>query len=249
MSVARYGATTPLSVVAQATLCCSLTDQVRGANLSRFVQLLNSPTVLSTSLVCDKVQRLLNLIRDTLESSDSFVSLKFPYVIRKRSPKSSQESDFVVDVEFLGVSDPDESHVYMAVTVPYTSCCPCSREISEYNAHNQRSSAKVVVELAPVGIVWIEEIIQLVESRSSSPIWELLKRPDEKYVTELMYQRPKFVEDVAREISEQLDLQFVSKGRVTDYLVICCHQESIHLHDVSSCISMGKRLTCRRQGV
>ena len=119
------------------------------------------------------------------------------------------------------------------VNVPILTLCPCSKAISEFGAHNQRTKVKAAVEMAES--IWIEELIDLVESEGSCEVYPLLKRPDEKYVTEESYRNPKFVEDVVRDIA----LKFDSDSRVSSYRVECESLESIHAHNAYAVVSSG----------
>jgi GTP cyclohydrolase I len=131
--------------------------------------------------------------------------------------------------------------LYLTVSVLYASLCPCSKEISDYGAHNQRSVADVTVELdESKGVMWIEELIDIVERCSSAPIINALKRVDEAYQTELMYENPRFVEDMVRLIGQELDKEM--DKRIVDYSVVVNHYESIHSSTACAVICAGKEL-------
>ena len=129
-----------------------------------------------------------------LEAEAGHIEMRFPYFVNKRAPISGVQSLMDYDVTLIGEIQKGKPLMYIKVVVPVTSLCPCSKEISAYGAHNQRSH--VTVQVRTQGFVWIEEIIDLVEQQASCELFGLLKRPDEKYVTERAYDNPRFVEDI-----------------------------------------------------
>jgi GTP cyclohydrolase I len=134
-----------------------------------------------------------------------------------------------------------EQKLYLKVSVLYASLCPCSKEISDYGAHNQRSVANLTVELDESnGVMWIEELIDVIERCSSAPIINALKRVDEAYQTELMYENPRFVEDMVRLVGQELDKEL--DNRIKDYLVVVNHYESIHSSTACAVICAGREL-------
>jgi GTP cyclohydrolase I len=161
--------------------------------------------------------------------------MRFPYFVNKTAPVSGVQSLLDYDVTLIGESTADKAQMTVKVVVPVTSLCPCSKEISEYGAHNQRSH--VTVTARTKGFVWIEDLIDIVEEEASCEIYGLLKRPDEKYVTERAYDNPKFVEDMVRDVAALLNLD----ERITRYVVESENFESIHNHSAYALIERNKR--------
>jgi len=154
----------------------------------------------------------------------------FPYFINKKAPVSEVESLLDYEVTFIGSIKENIFTNQIKVVVPVTSLCPCSKKISDYGAHNQRSHVTVTVKTTE--FVWIEDIIKLVEENASSELYGLLKRPDEKYVTEKAYDNPKFVEDMVRDIATDLN----KDQRIKSYVVESENFESIHNHSAYAMI-------------
>jgi len=229
----------PFVTVADANLYCDLTAQVRGANMSRFIEVLSEVSALEDQTIIEKVHQILRSVRSRLGSSKAYVKLSFPYLIVKSSPVSGLKSPYPVDVSFEGKLQGDQSEIWMTTGVYYLSLCPCSLELTGgQGAHNQRSCATVSVELGDQ-MIWIEEIVELVEKHASAPIFSLLKRPDEKWVTEWAMSRPRFVEDMSRLLADEL-MRWVSEGRIWRFKVRCVHDESIHTHKAVSEVSFGE---------
>jgi GTP cyclohydrolase I len=139
------------------------------------------------------------------------------------------------DVTFIGDISGNDIITSVKVVVPVTSLCPCSKKISERGAHNQRSH--VTVTARTNDFVWIEELVQLVESEASCELFGLLKRPDEKFVTERAYDNPKFVEDMVRDVAARLN----AESRIEAYVVESENFESIHNHSAYALIEKDKR--------
>jgi GTP cyclohydrolase I len=150
--------------------------------------------------------------------------MKFPYFINKTAPVSKVQSLLDYTVSLIGEIEDGKSKLKVKVMVPVTSLCPCSKKISDYGAHNQRSHVTITATIKD--FIWIEEIIDIVENEASSELYGLLKRPDEKFVTERAYDNPKFVEDMVRDIA----VHFNDDERVTEYVVESENFESIHNH-------------------
>jgi len=148
-----------------------------------------------------------------LEAASGHIEMTFPYFVAKKAPVSGVESLMDYEVTFIGQIEDDRETFTLKVQVPVTSLCPCSKKISERGAHNQRSHVTVAARINT--FVWIEEIIDRVEGQASSELWGLLKRPDEKFVTEHAYDNPKFVEDMVRDIAAELNRD----SRIEGYVV------------------------------
>jgi GTP cyclohydrolase I len=144
---------------------------------------------------------LLTEVQSNLQAEQAEMEMKFPYFISKQAPVTRTKSLMEYNCSFIGNIDKKEHNLLLRVNVPLTTLCPCSKEISQYGAHNQR--AEVVLTVRPLGFIWLEELITLVESCGSCELYALLKRPDEKFVTEEAYTNPMFVEDVVRKVAQK----------------------------------------------
>jgi len=184
---------------------------------------------------------LLSECKSRLKSDNAFVRIKFDYFLKRKAPVSGIESHMDYRGSMEGKLIDGVTRLYLTVNVLYASLCPCSKEISDYGAHNQRSVADVTVELDEShGVMWIEELIDVVERCSSAPIINALKRVDEAYQTELMYENPRFVEDMVRLIGQELDEEL--DKRIKDYSVVVNHYESIHSSTACAVITAGREL-------
>jgi GTP cyclohydrolase I len=161
--------------------------------------------------------------------------MHFPYFVTKKAPVSGVESMMDYDVTLIGARHDEENITTIKVVVPVTSLCPCSKKISDYGAHNQRSHVTVTATINE--FVWIEELIDVVESEASCELYGLLKRPDEKAVTERAYDNPKFVEDMVRDVAARLN----ADDRISHYIVESENFESIHNHSAYALIEKDKR--------
>ena len=171
-----------------------------------------------------------------LEADVGHIEMSFPYFINKSAPVTGVKSLMDYQVTFLGEIRGGRDIMTIKVVVPVTSLCPCSKEISEYGAHNQRSHVTLTVRANT--FVWIEDLIDLVERQASCELYGLLKRPDEKHVTERAYENPKFVEDMVREIAAALN----DDPRIDAYVVESENFESIHNHSAYAMIKKDKTL-------
>jgi GTP cyclohydrolase I len=169
-----------------------------------------------------------------LESEAGHIEMRFPFFINKRAPVTGVESLLDYDVTLIGEVRDGAPELSIKVVVPVTSLCPCSKEIARYGAHNQRSH--VTVEAQTRGFIWIEELIELIEAEASAELYGLLKRPDEKYVTERAYDNPKFVEDTVRDVARRLN----AEDRIATYVVEAENFESIHNHSAYAMVAHDK---------
>ena len=213
------------TVSAKARLSVTLPHNYRGTHMSRFIEVLSEYS--SKNLLGIDIKGMLYDIREKLESQCAHVKFEFKYFVNKKAPVSGMEFPVGYDCSFQGDLNGDEYKFILGVKVPITTLCPCSKEISEYSAHNQRTTVKVKVSYNEKDMVWIEDLIELIESCGSSQIYSILKRNDEKYVTEKAYENPKFVEDVLRDIICLLK----EDEKITFYEVEVEAQESIHNHN------------------
>jgi len=172
-----------------------------------------------------------------LEAETGHIEMTFPYFINKSAPISGVRSLMDYEVTFTGeIREGGEYAFNMKVVVPVTSLCPCSKKISAYGAHNQRSH--VTVKAQTNSHFWIEELVQLIESQASCELYGLLKRPDEKYVTERAYDNPKFVEDMVRDVAGLLN----AEPRIDSFQVESENFESIHNHSAYALIERDKQI-------
>ncbi len=216
--------------VATVNMYVNLPHDFRGTHLSRFAEILNKYR--NTDWI-DKTGEILRKIRETLDAEEAHIEIEFEYFIEKAAPVSEQTSLMSYDCRFMSSYQKKEDFI-LSVSVPVNTLCPCSKEISEFGAHNQRCT--VSVDIRYKNIVWIEDIIELVESSASGGLYSILKRPDEKYVTEHMYSNPRFVEDVVREVAVKLDVV----DDVVWYRVEAESMESIHSHNAYASVEKTK---------
>ncbi len=213
-----------------------LPHNFKGTHMSRFVQILNAH---EKEISVHSFKEMLKEMAERLESEKGHIEMRFPYFVNKRAPVSDVQSLLDYDVTFIGEIRDGKPTMYIKVLVPVTSLCPCSKEISDYGAHNQRSH--VTVKIRNRGFIWVEELIDLVEKEASCELFGLLKRPDEKYVTERAYNNPKFVEDMVRDVAIKLD----NDGRVGAYVIESENFESIHNHSAYALIERDKEQDAR----
>jgi GTP cyclohydrolase I len=223
-----------LPTIATLSMTVSLPALSKGTHMSRFIELLEGQ---SEALDQKKFKAIVFDMLDRLEACSGEIEMRFPYFVRKTAPVSRMQSQLDYEVCWRGsVSDAGHYSFCMHVTVPATSLCPCSKEISAYGAHNQRSHIGIDAEL--VDEMTIEELIAVAERSASCEVYGLLKRPDEKYVTERAYDNPKFVEDLVRDVATAVN----QDPRVGGYTVEAENFESIHNHSAFARIAGKKRL-------
>jgi GTP cyclohydrolase I len=169
-----------------------------------------------------------------LEAAEGRIEMSFPYFIEKQAPVSGVKSLMDYEVTFIGEIRKGKQRFAMKVLVPVTSLCPCSKKISAYGAHNQRSHVTIKARIA--SHVWIEELIDFAEKEASCELFGILKRPDEKWVTERAYDNPKFVEDMVRDVAVRLN----NDERIREYVVESENFESIHNHSAYALIERNK---------
>ncbi len=183
--------------VADVTLSVSLPHHFKGTHMSRFVEILNARR---GEMTIRNMPQILTEMQQRLEAEDTHIEMRFPYFLSKRAPISGVESLMRYDCAFRASKRGEHLDFVLGVDVPVKSLCPCSKSISKYGAHNQRSIVSVEVRATASAFIWIEDIIEKVEACASAPLFALLKREDEKYITELAYENPRFVEDLVREV-------------------------------------------------
>ncbi|MBI1919814.1 MAG: GTP cyclohydrolase I FolE2 [Geobacter sp.] len=217
--------------VARINMYVDLPHQFKGTHMSRFIEVLDA---YREKMALDKMETILRQMKEKLGASSAHLEIEFPYFIEKRAPVSGAKSLMEYTCSF-SASLADTFDFVLEVKVPVTSLCPCSKELSAYGAHNQRSIMTVRVRY--IDFLWIEDLIEMVESCGSSPVWSLLKRQDEKFVTERAYENPRFVEDMVREATLRLD----SDPNITWFAVEAENFESIHKHSAYAAIERDKR--------
>ncbi|MEO0587865.1 MAG: GTP cyclohydrolase FolE2 [Planctomycetota bacterium] len=221
------------STVADVSMYVGLPHHQKGTHMSRFLEVLN---IHHGSIRSDTVMGVCHDMKERLEAEFAHLELSFPYFINKKAPVSGQLGKLDISVTFECSSNHVDDFI-MGIKVPATSLCPCSKEISQYGAHNQRCEMEARVRFAPGASMWIEELFELVEQCASTQVFAVLKRPDEKYVTEAAYDNPKFVEDIVRDLAIALE----GDDRIAWYEVASENFESIHNHNAYAVIEKDKR--------
>ncbi|ROH87347.1 GTP cyclohydrolase I FolE2 [Pseudomethylobacillus aquaticus] len=218
--------------VAMFNMYVHLPHNFKGTHMSRFVEILNMN---ERAISIDSFETILREMVSRLEAEAGHVEMTFPYFIDKAAPVSGVRSLLDYEVTFIGEIKKGKFEITVKVMVPVTSLCPCSKKISNYGAHNQRSHVTITALIND--FIWVEELIRMVETQASSELYGLLKRPDEKYVTEYAYDNPKFVEDMVRDVAAQLN----AEPRIDAYVVESENFESIHNHSAYALIERDKR--------
>lgn len=228
----------PVSTVATLSLYVPLSHEFRGVNMSRFsevvFEIMQSKAHVSLHLLKDIAQALI----PRMAAPAAYVKARFPYFVMKEAPVSKKKGYVDYDCTLDVCYKDGQFESYVMVDVPYTSLCACSKEISQYGAHNQRSLASVRIKLLEDTLVYFEELIRVVEENASSELYSVLKRPDEKYVTEQAYNNPRFVEDMARELYLRL-MRWVEEKKCAGFVTVINHFESIHNHDAVAVVRGG----------
>jgi GTP cyclohydrolase I len=217
--------------VAQFKMFVSLPHNFKGTHMSRFVEILNQHEY---EITVESFKRMSMEMVEILAAQEGHIEMTFPFFVSKSAPVSGVKSLMDYEVSFIGQVKDGKPLVSIKIVVPVTSLCPCSKDISERGAHNQRSH--VTVQVHTKYFIWIEELIDIVESVASCELYGLLKRPDEKYVTERAYDNPKFVEDMVRDIA----IKFNQDVRIDAYTIESENFESIHNHSAYAMLSFDK---------
>jgi len=208
--------------VATINMYVDLPHEYKGTHMSRFVEILN---LLRPEVSFKKISDALEQMKKHLNAASSHIEVTFPYFIEKKAPISSSPGLMNYTCRLIGSSGPDDkTDLVSEVIVPVSSVCPCSKEISEAGAHNQRGEVRLSIRFKK--FIWIEDMIELVEKSGSSEVYSVLKRVDEKYITEHGFSNPKFVEDIVRDIAIKLK----QDDNITWFSVSAENFESIHNH-------------------
>ena len=217
--------------VANFNMYVNLPDKYKGTHMSRFVEILNKHEY---EITVQSFKGMIEEMTELLNAESGNIEMTFPYFVNKKAPVSGVESLMDYMVSFIGCFNYKRPEVLVKVVVPVTSLCPCSKNISDYGAHNQRSHITACVQMRD--FIWIEELIDVVEKVASCELYGLLKRPDEKYVTEKAYDNPKFVEDIVRDVA----VEFNKDDRISSYTVESENFESIHNHSAYAMLKHDK---------
>jgi GTP cyclohydrolase I len=222
----------PQPSVASIDMYVGLPAEQKGTHMSRFVDVLQSH---AEPLSMTSKRNLLSKMVERLDATAGHIEMRMPFFVMKSAPVSGVESLMDYQLTLMIDTNGETTHFEQKVVVPVTSLCPCSKKVSDYGAHNQRSHISITARLT--GEMAIEDQIRIAEDASSCEIWGLLKRPDEKFVTERAYNNPKFVEDVVRDVALALN----NDARIVAYTVEAENFESIHNHSAYALIKHDKR--------
>jgi GTP cyclohydrolase I len=214
------------------TMSVGLPHDVKGTHMSRFVKILEDQ---KDFISIENFDQLVKNTTKILSSESAYISVDFTYFKKKSAPVSRVESLLDYSVSFTCEVKNNIVNKYLKVIVPVTSLCPCSKNISDYGAHNQRSHISAHIRIEKT--VWIDDVIEILENQASCQIYGLLKRPDEKYVTEQAYDNPKFTEDIIRDLAVTLN----KDDRITAYKIESENFESIHNHSAYAYIEKDKK--------
>jgi len=209
------------NTIATFNMYVDLPHNFKGTHMSRFVEILNKH---EREISVKSFKDMLKEMNQRLDAESGHIEMSFPYFVTKEAPVTKVKSLMDYEVTFLGEVVNNSTTTSIKVVVPVTSLCPCSKKISDYGAHNQRSHVTITVQTKK--FVWIEDMIDIVEKQATCELYSILKRPDEKFVTERAYNNPKFVEDMVRDVAVELN----KDERITAYTVEAENFESIHNH-------------------
>lgn len=211
-------------------MCVDLPMEFKGTHMSRFIEVLNAH---GSIVHVENIEEILHAMQVKLHASTAHLEMEFPFFLTKKAPVTGKEGVMDYTARFSATASGKNIDFVLTVVVGVTTLCPCSKAISKYSAHNQRGNVTVAIRSDEV--VWIEDLIALVESSASSELYSLLKRQDEKAVTERAYDNPVFVEDLVRNVALKLN----DNRNVTWYRVEAENFESIHNHNAYACLEKG----------
>lgn len=219
--------------VASINMYVDLPHECKGTHMSRFVEMLH---LFRPELSLKTFSDILGQMKHHLNAASAHIEVTFPYFMEKKAPVSRASGLMDYTCRFNGSINSDSRvDLVSEIIVPITSVCPCSKEISDYGAHNQRGEVRLRIRFKK--FIWIEDMIELVERSASCDVYSVLKRSDEKYITERGYNNPKFVEDIVRDIA--LELQ--TDSNITWFAVAVENYESIHNHNAYAYITSGEQ--------
>jgi len=220
--------------VAKITMAVNLPHHLKGTHMSRFIEVLSE---YRGSMSLDTLPAILRLLKERLQADEARMEVVFPFFMERVAPESGAGALMDYQCSLLGEMKGDEEDLVLKVEVPVASLCPCSKKISDYGAHNQRGYVTIDVRATrphkgPPASIWVEELVEVAESSASAPVYPLLKRTDERYVTMQAYDNPAFVEDIVRGVAQRLS----KDKRVAWFRVQAVNHESIHSHNVFACV-------------
>lgn len=218
------------NTVATIGLFVDLPEEFKGTHMSRFVEVLNSH---GSVIHVENIPDILKAMQTRLHAHAAHLEMRFPFFMTKKAPVSGKEGVMDYEVGFDAALEGEKLDFVLTVKANVTTLCPCSKAISQYGAHNQRG--EVTVQIRSSKLIWIEDLIRWIESCGSSEMYSLLKRVDEKAVTERAYENPVFVEDLVRNVALRLN----EHPDIFWYQVEAENQESIHNHNAYACIRKG----------
>jgi GTP cyclohydrolase I len=224
--------------IATIVMTVDLPMEFKGTHMSRFVEILQNE---NHEIHVDSIDAICKEMQKRFQATTSHLEMEFPYFKEKKAPVSGKPSLIDYKVKFHAVRNNDKKDFIMTVYVPVATLCPCSKSISKYGAHNQRGEVRVSIRFNEM--VWIEDIISIVERCASADLYSILKREDEKYLTEKAYQNPVFVEDLVRNVVTELR----KNNDITWYTVEAENFESIHNHNAYACIESHNSLSSKQE--
>jgi GTP cyclohydrolase IB len=217
--------------IANFNMYVALPHNFKGTHMSRFVEVLHRN---EREISVESFRDILTEMTEKLDAESGHIEMDFPYFVMKKAPVSGVESLMDYKASLIGEFHQGKTDLWLKVVVAATSLCPCSKKISNYGAHNQRSH--ITIKARVEDHIWLEELIDIAEQEASCEVYGILKRPDEKYVTERAYDNPKFVEDIVRDVAVRLN----AEDRVRAYVVEAENFESIHNHSAYALIEKDK---------
>lgn len=227
------GHDTPQSTVAEISMSVSLASNAKGTHMSRFLEVLHEH---HEAISLGTLGQFAQAIKERLRTPEVHLELRFPYFVQRDAPVTNRSGKLDIETT-LAVTSNATTDLVLGIRVPATSLCPCSKEISQHGAHNQRSEMSAKVRCRDGQQLSIEELFSLIDNCGSAQIFPVLKRPDEKWVTERAYENPKFAEDIVRDIA----LVLGDDDRITWFECSVENFESIHNHNAFVCISRDKQ--------
>jgi GTP cyclohydrolase I len=217
--------------IANFNMYVALPHNLKGTHMSRFVEVLHMN---EREISVESFRDILAEMTQKLNAQSGHIEMSFPFFVMKKAPMSGVESLMNYQASLIGELHNGKPELWLKVVVAATSLCPCSRDISKYGAHNQRSH--ITIKAKVEGHMWLEELIDIAEEEASCEVYSILKRADEKYVTERAYENPKFVEDIVRDVAVRMN----KEERVRAYVVEAENFESIHNHSAYALIEKDK---------
>jgi GTP cyclohydrolase IB len=217
--------------IANFNMYVALPHNFKGTHMSRFVEVLHRN---EREMSVESFRDILREMTERLDAESGHIDMNFPYFVMKKAPVSGVQSLMDYKASLIGEIKNGKAELWIKVVVAATSLCPCSKKISDYGAHNQRSHITINARIAKH--MWLEELIDIAEKEASCELYGILKRPDEKYVTERAYDNPKFVEDIVRDVATRCN----EDDRIREYIVESENFESIHNHSAYALIERNK---------